>query len=54
MDTILHSLDPREDEEAEIEHLEDDGSRPVAMPGSGAPVLKIGEGCYLTLPILSD
>jgi hypothetical protein len=51
METILHSLDPREDEEAELE-LEDDAARPAAM--SGAPVLKIGEGCYLTLPILSD
>jgi hypothetical protein len=51
MDTILHSLDPREDEESELE-LEDDAARPAAM--SGAPVVVIGEGCYLTLPILTD
>jgi hypothetical protein len=53
MESILHVLEAREDEDVDIEQ-EDESGRPVAMPGTGAPVLKIGEGCFLTLPVLSD
>lgn len=51
MDIVPPFLDEREEEELDIEDLD---ARPVAMPGSGAPVLKIGEGCYLTLPTNVD
>jgi hypothetical protein len=51
MDDPLDILLAREAEESEADEYD---PRPVAMPGSGAPVLKIGEGCFLTLPTNPD
>lgn len=50
MDIQPGFLDEREAEELDAEEQ----GRPVSMPGTGAPVLKIGEGCYLTLPTNPD
>ena len=51
MDIVPPFLDEREEEELDFEERD---ARPVAMPGTGAPVLQIGEGCFLTLPTNPD